>query len=198
MEKKIDSRISAKDFISLGLFVVLYFIICMAVGALGFIPIFIPLLAALCPLFGGIPFVLYLTRVNKFGLITLFGVLTGLLMMLFGMGVVVLFTGLLFGFFADLVARSGGYKNIKRSIVTNGVFSMWVIGNLLPITMNRASYADNLRSLGYGDVYVITLMNYMPGWIIPVLLAVSFLCGLLGGAIGTYYLKRHFARAGMV
>ena len=73
--------IDAKDLINLGLFTVLYFILVIAASMLGFIPIFIPLLAVICPFIGGIPFMLYLTRVKKFGLISLMGLLMGILML---------------------------------------------------------------------------------------------------------------------
>lgn len=78
--------IDAKDLINLGLFTVLYFILVIAASMLGFIPIFIPLLAVICPFIGGIPFMLYLTRVKKFGLISLMGLLMGILMLVGGMG----------------------------------------------------------------------------------------------------------------
>jgi hypothetical protein len=55
---KSDRRLKPKDLINIGIFTAIYFVIMFAVACLGYIPIFIPLLAALCPLAGGIPFML--------------------------------------------------------------------------------------------------------------------------------------------
>jgi energy-coupling factor transport system substrate-specific component len=76
------NRINAKDLINVGIFAVLYGVVCMAVSMLGFIPVFIPLLAVLIPFFGGIPYMLFLTRVKKFGMIWIMAVIMGILMAL--------------------------------------------------------------------------------------------------------------------
>ena len=55
-------KIKAKDLITVGIFTAIQFVVCMAVAMLGYIPIFIPLLAVLVPLIGGIPFMLFLTN----------------------------------------------------------------------------------------------------------------------------------------
>ena len=67
-----------KDLINIGIFSAIYFVIVFIVAMLGFIPIFLPLLAVLVPIFGGIPFMLFLTRVKKFGMIWIMSVIMGL------------------------------------------------------------------------------------------------------------------------
>ncbi len=79
-----NQRLNAKDFINIGLFTALYFLLFFATGMIGYIPVFMLLLPVLCPFVAGIAFMLYLTRVNKFGMVTLMGTLLGLLMMLTG------------------------------------------------------------------------------------------------------------------
>ena len=76
-----SNKLQAKDLISLGLFTVLYFVIgCCVAIPIGFVPIFLPVLGALWALITGIPFMLFLTRVKKFGMVTIMGILSGLLM----------------------------------------------------------------------------------------------------------------------
>ena len=74
-----------KDLINIGIFSSIYFVIVFLIAMLGFIPIFLPLLAVLVPILGGIPFMLFLTRVKKFGMIWIMSIIMGLLMMLTGM-----------------------------------------------------------------------------------------------------------------
>lgn len=193
----IKQGLTAKDLINVGIFTVLYGVIVFAVAMLGFIPVFIPLLAALCPLFGGIPFMLFLTKAKKFGMITIMGTIVGLIMFLGGMGVVALPTGIIFGFLADVVWRSGGYTSKRKGILSHGVFSIWVMGNLIPIVTNREAYTQTLIAGGYGDEYAQALMRLMPDWILPVLFVVCFVFGILGGILGTKLMKKHFIRAGI-
>ena len=70
-----SNKLQAKDLINLGLFTVLYFVIgCCVAIPVGFVPIFLPILGALWSLITGIPFMLFLTRVKKFGMVTIMGI----------------------------------------------------------------------------------------------------------------------------
>ena len=81
-----NNKLQTKDLINLGLFTVLYFVIgCCVAIPIGFVPIFLPVLGSLWSLITGIPFMLFLTRVKKFGMVTIMGVLSGLLMGLTGL-----------------------------------------------------------------------------------------------------------------
>ena len=74
---------------------------------------------------------------------------------------------------------------------------MWLIGNYIPIVVNRGSYFDMLVS-GYGQEYANTLMAYIPDWSLLPLLAACFISGILGALLGKAVLKKHFMKAGIV
>lgn len=82
-----NNKLQAKDLINVGLFTVIYFVLgCCVAIPIDFVPIFLPILGALWTLITGIPFMLFTTRVKKFGMVTLMAILSGLLMGLTGMG----------------------------------------------------------------------------------------------------------------
>lgn len=125
-----NNKLQAKDLINLGLFTVLYFVIgCCVAIPIGFVPIFLPILGALWSLITGIPFMLFLTRVKKFGMVTIMGILSGLLMGLTGMGFWGVPMGLIFGVLGDLILKSGGYKSAKEPDWLCGIQSLdgWYI-----------------------------------------------------------------------
>lgn len=189
-------RLQGKDLINIGIFTAIYFVIVFVVGMLGYIPIFIPLLSVIVPLAGGIPMMLYFSKIQKFGMVTISGLLCGVLMLVTGMGYWSVFTGLLFGLIADLMLKSVKYQKARMEILAHGVFSVWVVGNFIPVILTRDTYYQMLLS-GYGKEYADTLMSYMPDWILPVLIAVCFASGLAGGLIGRNMFKKHFERAGI-
>ena len=168
----------------------------MLVAMLGFIPIFIPLMAVLCPLIGGIPYMLYVTKAKKFGMTAIMGFLIGLIMVFFGNGYLSKVTGLGGGLLADVILKKADYKSAKSTVLSCGVFSIWVFGNFAPIFLNRESYMVMLTE-GYGAEYAATLNTYMPMWIAPILLVACFVFGLVGGVIGKAICKKHFQRAGI-
>lgn len=108
-----EKKLKGKDLMNIGIFSAIIFIIAMAIGMLGFIPIFIPLLSIIVPLVGGIPYMLYLTRAKKFGMIWILCIIQGLMLMVTGMGIYPFIFGIVFGLLADLVYKSGGYQSAK-------------------------------------------------------------------------------------
>ena len=194
--QKKSSRLEGKDLITIGIYTVIYVVIVMLVAMLGFIPIFIPLMAVLCPLIGGIPYMLYVTKAKKFGMTAIMGFLIGLIMVFFGNGYLTMVTGLVGGLLADVILKKADYKSAKSTVLSCGVFSIWVFGNFAPIFLNRESYMVMLTE-GYGAEYAATLNTYMPMWIAPILLVACFVFGLVGGVIGKAICKKHFQRAGI-
>lgn len=192
-----SNRLNAKDLINVGIFTAIYMMVMFACSALGFIPIFIPLLAVIIPLVEGIVFMLFLTRVKKFGMVLIMGIVVSLFYLLGGMGSFMAPIVIVVGLIAEALLKSGGYQSKWKAILAYGFFSISVFGNLLPIFTSRDAYYDMLVGSSYGAEYANTLMAYMPDWIAPVLLVCCFAFGILGGILGSVVLKKHFKRAGI-
>lgn len=191
-----SKRMQAKDLINVGIFTAIYFVIFFAGMMLGYIPIFIPLLGLVCPILCGIPFMLYLTKVKKFGMVTLTGIILGLLNVLIGAGVLVLIFDVVFGVLGDLVLKAGKYQSWKFTLLGYGVFSLWIMGYVSRMFLTRTEFFAFLES-NYGAEYTATLASYTPAWMFPVLFVVTFIGGILGALLGRVVLKKHFKKAGI-
>ena len=192
-----NSKIQAKDLINLGLFTVIYFVLgCCVAIPIGMVPIFLPILGALWVIITGIPFMLFLTRVKKFGMVTLMAVLSGLLMGFTGMGFFGVPCGLVSGLLGDLIIKSGGYKSAKKGILGYAVFSLWMIGTYIPMyfmaEQSRADFASQ-----FSEEYADKVMSVMPMWSFILVAASIFVFAILGGLIGKALLKKHFKKAGI-
>lgn len=192
-----SSKLQAKDLITIGIFTAIYFVVFLACAMLGFIPVFLLAMTFYGPIITGIPFMLYLTKIKKFGMVTITAIICGILMFVFGMGYFTMFTALIFGLAADFILKAGNYTNKKNTTLAYAVYSIWFIGNYIPLYLTRESYFADLVS-GYGQEYVDTLRAYTPGWMFLVLLAACFIGGLIGAVLGKAVLKKHFVRAGIV
>ena len=62
------NKLQGKDLINIGIFTAIYFIVIFAAASIGFIPIFIPLISVIVPLVGGIPMMLFFSKIKKFGM----------------------------------------------------------------------------------------------------------------------------------
>lgn len=190
------NKLQAKDLINVGIYAAIYLVITCLLAFLSLVPIIHPLLAILCPIIGGIPFMLFLTKTKKFGMISIMGIIMGIVMLLTGMGYFCLFTGLIFGLLADLTARSGNYRDARKTVLTCGVFSLWYIGNYLAAFIIRESHYQHIIE-SFNQEYADAYMALYPIWMLPVLLAVCFVSGLGGGLIGKRLLRKHFRKAGI-
>lgn len=191
-----SKKLKGKDLINIGIFAAIYFVVTLVFAMLGFIPVFMPLMAVFDPLFGGIVFMLFLTKVKKPGMILIMSILMGILMWLTGMSFYALVVGIITGLIAELIYKSGDYKSSKKAVFTHAVFCLWIWSNYLPLFLQPEQYWSTRQQ--FGEEYINTLTKIMQIWMCPVLFLVCFLFGILGGLLGLKLLKKHFAKAGIV
>jgi energy-coupling factor transport system substrate-specific component len=190
-----NEKLKGKDLINVGIYTAIYFVIIFALAMLGYIPIFMPLLCVIGPIIGGIPFMLFMTKVKKFGMILIMSIIMGILMLLTGMGYYSLIVGTVSGLIAELIFRSGNYKSTSKAVLASGVFSIWMWGNYIPLFTNIEGYFSTRQD--FGQEYIDTLTKLMPAWMCPTLLAAAFVSGIIGALVGKAILKKHFTRAGI-
>lgn len=195
---KENKKLQPKDFVTIGIFSAIFIFITMGVGMLTAIPVFIPLITVIIPVVAGIPFMLFLTKVKKFGMVSITGLITGILTMVGGMGIWPAILGISAAVAADLILLSARYTSKVRSVIASGVYWTFLIGTMGPIIVTRDSYYQNLLSQGMDQAYLDGLTKWVPDWSLIPLLIACFVGGILGGLLGLATLKKHFEKAGIV
>ena len=193
--RKSPGRLAGKDLINVGIYSAIYFVIIMALAMTGYIPIMMPMLCVIGPLVGGIPFMLFLTRVKKFGMILIMSAIMGIMMALTGMGLYALPVALVSGLIAELIWKRANYSRAGSSILVCGFFNIWMWGNFIPLFVNPEGYFSTRTE--FGADYEAALTALLPPWMNPVLLVSCFVFGMLGGLLGRALLKKHFIKAGI-
>lgn len=187
-----------KDLINIGLFSALYVVCYFAVSVVGFIPIMLLLIPLICPLVAGIPFMLFVTKVRKFGMTTIMGLIITVLMTLMGHLWIVIIFGVVCGLVCDFILKASHYKSKKMIILGYAIFSEWGVGAFLALFFGfRIPYFAFVRE-GYGAVYADKLMALTPNWMFYVIIVFSFVGGVIGAVLGQRVLKKHFKKAGIV
>lgn len=192
-----DDKLQTKDLINVGVFTALYYVIMFAGAMLGYIPILFILLPFYMPIITGIPFMLFLTKVKKFGMICIMSVILGLIMFATGHTWVPIVTAAICGILADWILKAGKYKNFKLSVLGYSIFSIWVIGAMLPIWIMRDSYMEYIRN-SMGDEYTNAILAMTPNWAAFAIIGMAFIGGIIGAFLGKATLKKHFQRAGIL
>jgi energy-coupling factor transport system substrate-specific component len=196
MNKK---RLQAKDFITIGIFTALLFVVEFACGMLGFFhPYIVASYVIMIPIVGSIPMMLFYTKIEKFGMLTIMSVLLAIIMFVMGMGYLGAPLIILAGVIADLIAKSGKYKSFKKTVISYGVFCLWICANYFPVIVTADSYRKDLLDGGYSAEYCDNLFRAINYKTIGVLLVLCFVFGCIGAFIGKAVVKKHFEKAGIV
>lgn len=191
-----SERLNVKDLITVGIFSVIIIVLIFIFGMLGYVPILMLALPILAALICGVPYMLFLTRVSKFGMVTLMGLILGCVMFLSGHTWVPIVTFTVCAFIADVILKRGNYSSVKNSIVSHGVFILGIMGNMLPFFILRDAYMSAMRA-SMGNDYVNVVAPFLQTNVLIILIVLTFIFGLISAYIGTIVLKKHFQKAGI-
>ena len=189
--------LTTRDLINIGIFTVLYFAAVAVSGQLGAL---IPVIQVLGPLYipivAGIPFFLFLTRVNKFGMITIMGVLVGLLVLATGQAFWVPVLAIILSPIADLLSRIGNYRHWPNLVAGYAIFSLMLIGTVIPLFFARDAYLQRITARKDAE-WVQQITTLTPTWMFGAMLLMLVIGAIAGAYLGRRVLRKHFERAGV-
>ena len=192
-----DEKMGISDLITIAIFTVILFIVMFTFGMLGYIPILMFGLPVILSIICGIPFMLFLTKANKFGMVTILSLLIGLIFFGTGHTGVPIISFTICGFIADLILRKGNYTSVKNTYFAYATYCLGVMGNMIPMFIMK-DYYFSMMSSQMGKEYTDIVMLYVTNESFFVLLIATFIAGLIGAYIGRLLLKKHFEKAGIV
>ena len=104
---------------------------------------------------------------------------------------------LIAGVVADLVAKSGDYKDFKKIAISYGIFSLWICANYFPVVVSATSYRQSLLEGGFSAEYADYLFKAINTKTLAVLVIVCVISGFLGAFVGKAVVRKHFEKAGI-
>ena len=193
-------KLKTKDLIYAGAFAAIYiiamFIIVMGLGI-------IPVLYLLAPLFVGIIcatiYMMYVSKVKKFGAILILAILFGAIMSSSGHGMTVIMA-IPIGLLAEFIAKIKGYKSKKMLVLSYAVFNLTMIAPFQLLYTASDQFVGQCRDY-YGDVYADTIDGFITtygGKLLASQIVVGVVGALIGGWLATVLFKKHFEKSGLV
>ena len=195
-----SNKLTVPDLISVGVFTALYFVL---VTVATFACVLLPdvgnmLLPAVATLISGSVYMLLAAKLQKFGGITIMGLVMGLFFFVSGHFVLSFAANIICGVAADLVAAAGKYRSKKLLLASYVVFSYGLTGPILPLWFMKSAYIANLTARGKDAAYIDTLFAPINSGSFVVSILAILICALVGGFFGQKMLKKHFEKAGIV
>ena len=172
-----SKKLTIPDLISVGVFTAIYFVLvtiatfsCALLPGVGNI-----LLPAVAALISGSVYMLLAAKLQKFGGISIMGLVMGLFFFVSGHFVL--------SFAANIVC---------------GVLSYGLTGPILPLWFMKDAYIANLTARGKDAAYIDTLFAPINNGSFVAAIAAILVCAVLGGLFGQRMMKKHFEKAGIV
>ena len=196
-----NNKLTIPDLISIGVFTAIYFVlvtIATFASALllpGVSNIFLPPIAALI---SGSVYMLLAAKLQKFGGITIMGLVMGLFFFVSGHFVLSFAANILFGVLADWVASLGKYYDRKLLFVSYILFSFGLTGPILPLWFMKDAYVASLQARGKDSSYIDGVFAHVNTGTFFIAMIAVLVCALLGGWFGQRMLKKHFAKTGII
>lgn len=201
MNKQKKKCLQIKHLISVGVYTALYFIM-VAISALivvfiipGYSYVFIPVIAALLT---GTIFMLMVSKVPRFGAITIMGSIMGIFFFIMGRFPGALVICILIALFADGFAFLFKYKSKIGLMLSFIIFSFSTIGPVIPLFIFPNIYAEQLASVGKDASYISSAFADISQNTFYVLVIGILIAAVVGGLFGQQMMKKHFEKAGIV
>lgn len=195
------NKLTIPDLISIGVFTALYFVLVTIAtfsSALIFPGFNNVVLPAFCALISGCVYMLLVAKLQKFGGISVMGIVMGLFFMTSGHFIISFAANIVMGIVADFVAKAGNYKSKKGLLLSYVLFSYGLFGPIIPMWFMKDAYVANLEARGKNATYIAELFANINMGTFILAVVLTLVCALIGGWFGQKMIKKHFVKAGIV
>jgi len=189
-------KLKAKDLIYAGAFAALYIVLMLVlITVTAVVPITFILRPLIVGMIGATVYMLYVSKVRKFGAILILGVLFAIVSASNSM--IAFASSIIFAVLAELLCRSGKYESRRRMAMSYWVFNLNMIAPYLILVYAKPEYIAMVETYS-GAEYAQAMDALTPSWIIFVLAALAVGGAIIGTMLSDQIMKKHFEKAGLV
>ena len=189
---------SGRDLMTIGIFLAIYIVLYFAITMFGFLnPVMMLVTLGLSIVVGAIPFMLFLTRVKHAGMVALFAIVLGVLLLVIGFPPLSIGILVALAVVVELVLAATGYRSRWAGVLSYTIFSVWNTAPLLPLFYDRQGYFSSPSMSRMGPEYTARLDAFLSTGVLIGFDIAAVVLGLIGGVIALRLLRKSFARAGL-
>ena len=189
---------SGRDLMTIGIFLAIYIVLYFAITMFGFLnPVMMLVTLGLSIVVGAIPFMLFLTRVKHAGMVALFAIVLGILLLVIGFPPLSIGILVSLAVVVELVLAVTGYRSRWAGVLSYTIFSVWNTAPLLPLFYDRQGYFSSPSMSRMGPEHTARLDAFLSTGVLIGFDIAAVVLGLIGGVIALRLLRKSFARAGL-
>ena len=201
MQKANAQKLRGKDFVTIGVFTVIFMVVYLVVSMpfMPFIAVMFPLIGSICALFTAPIYMLLTYKVAKRGTVLLFATASGLIYIAMGY-FYILPIAIIAGILCELVLRKREYyRSFWHNAASYSIFSvmMFVATTYIPIYVLGSEYYLQVQSNNIESALIQIEFAQSPVWVIAAVV-VTVAAAIIGSLIGRKLLRKHFIKAGLI
>ena len=191
------TNLEIRDLVTIGVFGVIYFVCMFAVGMMGVVPILYLFYPMVFGVVGGPIVLLFMAKVQKPWALVIFGMITPIIMFLFGHTLLVPGVALVTMLVAEGIRRLGKYRSLRYNMLAYVVMATILCSSLLQMLVMKERYLE-LTEAEMGREYTEALEKLISVRNLGLVYLGAVLGGIVGAFLGRKLLKKHFEKAGIV
>ena len=190
---------SSRGAIAAGLFIALYLVTYVIIGAICMpVAVLFLLMPELVAFFAAPIYHTMLTKAPGWISIFLAAVIPSLFLIATGHIPIAPLVAVPTGLIAVLLAKKGQYKSFKWNAISHMFFSLNLFGGFLPIWVMRDYFFQHTLEGGMSKAFCDTVRALTPWWVLPVMMIATMLSSLLGSLFTKKVLHKRLEKAGIV
>lgn len=195
------NQLTVKDIMTMGILTAVYIVIVGLITTLAFI--FIPGISLIwatgvTAFFAAVIYFLIVIRVPKRGAILTLSLAMGIILGLTGHMLISMTFYLIVGILAEIVVAKLGYKNYTAQTIGYILFSLPLIGPIIPVWFLSDSYVAHLEQRHKDAEYISQMMSYSDMLSFVLCVICTIIGAFLGALLSKKLLAKHFERAGVI
>ena len=188
-----------RDAVTIGIFIALYIVLFFICGmTMGAIPLIMVLLPVIFGIFGGLIFTVLLGKVQRPGSFLITGLVLGLCLITMAPGGSMCYMTILGGAVAEIIHSRLGRRSFRSMTLAYSAFiACYSIGEYIPFVWMKQAYLDQ-----YADNAALEVARVGTNLLNPLTMALFCVLGVAAAVIGCYWgralTRKQFKRAGIV
>lgn len=195
------NQLTIKDIMTMGILTAIYVVIVGLITTLAFV--FIPGISLIwatgvTAFFAAVIYFLIVVRVPKRGAILTLSLAMGIILGLTGHMLISITFYAIVGILAEIVVAKLGYKNYTAQTIGYVLFSLPLIGPIIPVWFLTDSYVVHLQQRNKDAAYISQMMSYSDMTSFVLCIICTIVGALAGAILAKKLLAKHFKRAGVI